>query len=76
MGSEKRKSVHAEGGRVSYSGGGRAGLPAVTMGTPQMNMQGPQMPAGPQPAGIPGGTIIKWLMQNQMQQNSLDADPK
>ena len=37
--------LHAEGGRVSYSGGGRAGLPAITYGTPQMNMQGPQMPA-------------------------------
>jgi hypothetical protein len=36
------------------------------MGTPQMNMQQPQMPAGPQPAGIPGGTIVA---QNQMQQN-------
>ena len=30
-----------------------------------MNMQQPQMPAGPQPAGIPGGTIVA---QNQMQQ--------
>ena len=29
-------------------------------------MQQPQMPAGPQPAGIPGGTIVA---QNQMQQN-------
>jgi len=56
----------AEGGRVSYSRGGLTGLPAVTMGTPQMNMQGPQMPAGPQPVGIPGGTIVA---QNQMQQN-------
>ena len=28
-------------------------------------MQQPQMPAGPQPAGIPGGTIVA---QNQMQQ--------
>jgi hypothetical protein len=36
------------------------------MGTPQMNMQQPQMPAGPQLAGIPGGTIVA---QNQMQQN-------
>jgi len=31
-----------------------------------MNMQQPQMPAGPQPAGIPGGTIVA---QNQMQQS-------
>jgi len=29
-------------------------------------MQQPQMPAGPQPAGIPGGTIVA---QNQMQQS-------
>ena len=29
-------------------------------------MQQPQMPVGPQPAGIPGGTIVA---QNQMQQN-------
>ena len=62
----KDRKLNAEGGRVSYSGGGRAGLPAITYGTPQMNMQGPQMPAmGPQPAGIPGGTIVA---QNQMQQ--------
>jgi hypothetical protein len=47
------------GGRVSYSGGGLAGLPPVTSG---MNMQGPQMPAGPQPAGISGAN----LQMNQM----------
>jgi hypothetical protein len=61
----KDRKLNAEGGRIGYSGGGKAGLPAVTMGTPQMNMQQPQMPAGPQPAGIPGGTIVA---QNQMQQ--------
>ena len=61
----KDRKLNAEGGRVSYSGGGRAGLPAITYGTPHMNMQGPQMPAGPQPAGIPGGTIVA---KNQMQQ--------
>jgi len=62
---EYRKK-HAYGGRIGYAGGGKTGLPAVTMGTPQMNMQQPQMPAGPQPAGIPGGTIVA---QNQMQQS-------
>ena len=56
----------ASGGRIGYAGGGQAGLPAVTMGTPQSGIQQPQMPAGPQPAGIPGGTIVA---QNQMQQN-------
>jgi hypothetical protein len=69
----KTPTKHAEGGRVSYSGGGRAGLPAVTMGTPQMNMQRPQMPAmGPQPAGIPGANLQMNqmdLMQQKMQQN-------
>ena len=65
---------HAEGGRVSYSGGGRAGLPAITQETqtPQMNMQGPQMPAGPQPAGISGANFQQNqmdLMQQKMQQN-------
>jgi hypothetical protein len=61
----KDRKLNAEGGRVSYSGGGRTGLPAITYGMPQMNMQGPQMPVGPQPTGIPGGTIVA---QNQMQQ--------
>ena len=61
----KDRKLNAEGGRIGYAGGGKAGLPAITMGTPQMNMQQPQMPAGPQPAGIPGGTIVA---QNQMQQ--------
>ena len=65
----KDRKLNAEGGRVSYSGGGRAGLPAVTMGTPQMNMQGPQMPAGPQPAGISGANLQMNLMQQKMQQN-------
>jgi hypothetical protein len=62
----KDRKLNAYGGRIGYAGGGKAGLPAVTMGTPQMNMQQPQMPAGPQPAGIPGGTIVA---QNQMQQS-------
>ena len=63
---KKGRSIHAEGGRIGYSGGGKAGLPAVTLGLPQgPAMQQPQMPAGPQPAGIPGGTIVA---QNQMQQ--------
>ena len=53
------------GGRIGYAGGGQTGLPAVTMGTPQSGIQQPQMPAGPQPAGIPGGTIVA---QNQMHQ--------
>ena len=60
------------GGRIGYSGGGKAGLPAVTMGTPNLNMQGPQMPAGPQPAGISGANLQlnqMDLMQQQMQQN-------
>ena len=63
------------GGRVSYSGGGKAGLPAITQETqtPQMNMQGPQMPApAPQPAGISGanfGQNQMDLMQHQMNQN-------
>jgi len=62
----KDRKLNAEGGRIGYAGGGKTGLPAVTMGAPQMNMQQPQMPAGPQPAGIPGGTIVA---QNQMQQS-------
>ena len=64
---KKGRSVHAEGGRIGYAGGGKTGLPAITQGLPQgPGMQQPQMPAmGPQPAGIPGGTIVA---QNQMQQ--------
>ena len=63
----KDRKLNAYGGRIGYAGGGKTGLPAVTMGLPQgPAMQGPQMPAGPQPAGIPGGTIVA---QNQMQQN-------
>ena len=62
----KDRKLNAQGGRISYSGGGQAGLPAITYGMSQPEMQGPQMPAmGPQPAGIPGGTIVA---QNQMQQ--------
>ena len=58
------QTKHAYGGRIGYSGGGKAGLPAITQETqtPQMNMQGPQMPAGPQPAGISGANF----QQNQM----------
>jgi hypothetical protein len=63
----KDRKLNAEGGRIGYAGGGQTGLPAVTMGLPQgPAMQQPQMPAGPQPAGIPGGTIVA---QNQMQQS-------
>ena len=55
------------GGRIEYAGGGKAGLPAITQGRPQgPAMQQPQMPGGPQPTGIPGGTIVA---QNQMQQS-------
>ena len=63
------------GGRVSFSGGGKAGLPAITQETqtPQLNMQGPQMPApAPQPAGISGANFRQNqmdLMQHQMNQN-------
>ena len=68
------QTKHAEGGRIGYSGGGKAGLPAITQETqtPQMNMQGPQMPAGPQPAGISGANLQMNqmdLMQQKMQQN-------
>ena len=63
----------AEGGRVSYSGGGKAGLPAITQGIPQGPMQGPQMPSPtPQPAGVPGVNLQQNqmdLMQQKMQQN-------
>ena len=68
----QKPTKHAEGGRVSYSGGGRAGLPAITYGMSQPEMQGPQMPAGPQPAGIPGANLQlnqMDLMQQKMQQN-------
>ena len=62
----KKRKPNAEGGRIGYAGGGQAGLPAVTLGLPQgPAMQQPQMPGGPQPTGIPGGTIVA---QNQMQQ--------
>ena len=66
---------HAEGGRVSYSGGGKAGLPAITQETqtPNLTMQGPQMPvSAPQPTGIPGANLQQNqmdLMQQKMQQN-------
>ena len=71
----KHSTKHAYGGRVSYAGGGQAGLPAITQGieTPQTNMQGPQMPApAPQPAGISGanfGQKQRDLMQQKMEQN-------
>ena len=71
----KHSTKHAYGGRVSYAGGGQAGLPAITQGieTPQTNMQGPQMPApAPQPAGISGanfGQNQRDLMQQKMEQN-------
>ena len=71
----KHSTKHAYGGRVSYSGGGKAGLPAITQETqtPQMNMQGPQMPApAPQPAGISGANFQQNQMdmyQQQMNQN-------
>ena len=63
-----KRKPHNLGGRIGYAGGGKAGLPAITQGPPQgPGMQQPQMPAmGPQPAGIPGGTLVA---QNQMQQN-------
>ena len=63
----KDRKLNAYGGRIGYAGGGKAGLPAITQGLPQgPGMQQPQMPVGPQPAGIPGGTIVA---QNQMQQS-------
>jgi len=63
----KDRKLNAYGGRIGYAGGGQTGLPAVTMGMPQgPAMQQPQMPGGPQPTGIPGGTIVA---QNQMQQS-------
>ena len=63
----KDRKLNAYGGRIGYAGGGKAGLPAITQGLPQgPAMQQPQMPVGPQPAGIPGGTIVA---QNQMQQS-------
>ena len=62
----KDRKLNAEGGRIGYAGGGKAGLPAITQGTPQPGMQQPQMPVGPQPTGIPGGTIVA---SNNMQQN-------
>ena len=62
----KDRKLNAEGGRIGYAGGGKAGLPAISQGLPPPGIQQPQMPAmGPQPAGIPGGTIVA---QNQMQQ--------
>ena len=71
---------HAHGGRVSFSGGGQAGLPAITQETqtPQLNMQGPQMPApAPQPAGISGANFRQNQMdmyQQQMHQNPYMQD--
>ena len=67
----KDRKLNAYGGRIGYAGGGKAGLPAITQGLPQgPNMQQPQMPAGPQPVGMPGGDL---LVQNQMQQKSMDG---
>ena len=69
----KDRKLNAEGGRIGYAGGGKAGLPAITQGLPQgPGMQQPQMPVGPQPTGIPGGTIVA---QNQMQQNPMGQNP-
>ena len=66
---KKIPTKHAEGGRIGYSGGGQTGFPAVTHGLPQgPAMKQPQMPAGPQPTGIPGGTIVA---PNNTQQNPL-----
>ncbi len=58
--------------RTPFSGGGKAGLPAITYGMPQAGMQGPQMPAAPQPQGISGVNLQmdqNQLMQQQMMQN-------
>jgi hypothetical protein len=71
---EPSYAAHFYDDRIPYSGGGQAGLPAITQETqtPQMNMQGPQMPAGPQPAGISGANLQMNqmnLMQQQMQQD-------
>ena len=70
----KDRKLNAYGGRIGYSGGGQSRSPSGNDGNcPKvLNMQQPQMPAGPQPAGIPGGTIVA---QNQMQQSSLDGIP-
>ena len=63
------------GGRVSYSGGGRAGLPAVTYGMSQMNMQGPQMPAAPQPQGISGANLQLNQMNLDYNKNQMMQSP-
>jgi len=66
----KDRKLNAEGGRINFSGGGRAGLPAVTISTP--SAMGPQMPnAAPQPQGIPGAQMQMNMMdlnQNKMMQ--------
>ena len=63
----KDRKLNAYGGRIEYAGGGLTGLPPITQGLPQgPGMQQPPMAAGPQPAGIPGGTIVA---SNNMQQN-------
>ena len=68
----KDRKLNAQGGRINFSGGGRAGLPAVTISTP--SAMGPQMPnAAPQPQGIPGAQMQMNMMdlnQNKMMQNS------
>ena len=63
------------GGRVSYSGGGRAGLPAITYGMSQMNMQGPQMPAAPQPQGISGVNLQLNQMNLDYNKNQMMQSP-
>ena len=73
------------GGRIGYSGGGSAGLPAVTMGSPHSPpMKQPQMPGGPQPTGIPGGTIVApnntqqnpWMGQNPNMNQGIGGMPR
>ena len=66
------RKPHAMGGRISYSGGGRAGLPAVTLGMPQGPMPGPAMPPPAQGIATPGVNLQMNqmdLMQQKMQQN-------
>ena len=81
----KHSTKHAEGGRIGYSGGGSAGLPAVTMGSPHSPpMKQPQMPGGPQPTGIPGGTIVApnntqqnpWMGQNPNMNQGIGGMPR
>jgi hypothetical protein len=55
----KDRKVNAYGGRVSYSGGGKAGLPAITQGLPQ----------GPQLGGMPQGPMQDTKQVTHLQQN-------